>query len=319
MMKKNRGFSIHNKVSVVLLNWNGEEDTIECLDSLKSVDYPNYEVILVDNCSKKDSIDTIREYLDNDVYYSYDLIEKKDLDEFTKREDSNLIFILNDENAGFAGGNNVALNYIKDTCPSGYLMLLNNDTVITENLLTALVNKFNESDDTGFVGANHFYYHDRTKLQTVGGGLIDLVHGECMAVTEFNRYDEFDFLTGSCVFMSCDVLRDVGVMCEDYFMYWEDVDWSTHARKKGYKLRISNTGCIYHKEGSSIQSLSRIYYHTRNRILYMKRNTSGLMYYKFMIYIVLYVMKESFTNIHKNRQYSITMMRGLKDGLLKII
>lgn len=302
----------------MLLNWNGEEDTIECLDSLKSLNYPNFEVFLVDNDSCENSVNSIVDYLDNDEYYNYVLVEKKHLDTFVRTDDSNLIFILNDSNAGFAGGNNVALNYVKDNYPSGYVMLLNNDTIVTDDLLDALVEKFNESDDIGFVGVNHYYYHDRNTLQTVGGGLIDLVHGECMAVTEFGKYEEFDFLTGSCVFMSCDVLRDVGVMSEDYFMYWEDVDWSTRARLKGYKLKISDTGCIYHKEGASIKSLSRIYYHTRNRILYMKRNTNGLTYHKFIIYIFLYVMKESVTNIHKNKQYSHTLIKGLKDALLKI-
>jgi len=302
----------------VLLNWNGEEDTIECLDSLKSLNYPNFEVFLVDNDSCENSVNSIVDYLDNDEYYNYVLVEKKHLDTFVRTDDSNLIFILNDSNAGFAGGNNVALNYVKDNYPSGYVMLLNNDTIVTDDLLDALVEKFNESDDIGFVGVNHYYYHDRNTLQTVGGGLIDLVHGECMAVTEFGKYEEFDFLTGSCVFMSCDVLRDVGVMSEDYFMYWEDVDWSTRARLKGYKLKISDNGCIYHKEGASIKSLSRIYYHTRNRILYMKRNTNGLTYHKFIIYIFLYVMKESVTNIHKNKQYSHTLIKGLKDALLKI-
>lgn len=302
----------------MLLNWNGEEDTIECLDSLKSLNYPNFEVFLVDNDSCENSVNSIVDYLDNDEYYNYVLVEKKHLDTFVRTDDSNLIFILNDSNAGFAGGNNVALNYVKDNYPSGYVMLLNNDTIVTDDLLDALVEKFNESDDIGFVGVNHYYYHDRNTLQTVGGGLIDLVHGECMAVTEFGKYEEFDFLTGSCVFMSCDVLRDVGVMSEDYFMYWEDVDWSTRARLKGYKLKISDNGCIYHKEGASIKSLSRIYYHTRNRILYMKRNTNGLTYHKFIIYIFLYVMKESVTNIHKNKQYSHTLIKGLKDALLKI-
>ena len=302
----------------MLLNWNGEEDTIECLDSLKSLNYPDFEIFLVDNNSCEDSVNSILNYLDNDEYYNYVLVEKKHLDTFVRTDDSNLIFILNDSNAGFAGGNNVALNYVKDNYPSGYVMLLNNDTIVTDDLLDALVEKFNESDDIGFVGAKHYYYHDRNTLQTVGGGLIDLVHGECMAVTEFGKYEEFDFLTGSCVFMSCDVLRDVGVMSEDYFMYWEDVDWSTRARLKGYKLKISDTGCIYHKEGASIKSLSRVYYHTRNRIIYMKRNTNGLTYHKFIIYIFLYVMKESVTNIHKNKQYSHTLIKGLKDALLKI-
>ncbi len=303
----------------MLLNWNGDEDTIECLESLKMLDYPCFDVYLVDNHSQKQSVDSLISYLDSDSFYNSVLVEKDDLFAYEKNDDVNLVFILNDSNAGFAGGNNVALNYIRENIFSGYVMLLNNDTTVSEDLLTGLVTKFNESDDTGFVGAKHYYYHDRNRIQTVGGGLIDLVHGECSAVTEERTCDDFDFLTGSCIFMSCDVLRDVGVMDEEYFMYWEDVDWCTLARKKGYKLKISDTGYIYHKEGASIKSLSRIYYHTRNRILYMKRHTNGLTYWKFLIYIVLYVLKESVTNIHKNGEYSRTLLRGLKDALLKII
>ncbi len=301
------------------MNWNGDEDTIECLESLKELNYPNFDVFLVDNNSEKQSIDNLIDYLNNDSFYNSVIIEKDDLNTFDKKDENNLVFILNNTNAGFAGGNNVALNYIRNNISSGYVMLLNNDTIVSKDLLTGLVNKFNESDDIAFVGANHYYYHDRNTLQTVGGGSIDLVHGECSAITTPNLQDEFDFLTGSCVFMSCDVLRDVGLMNEEYFMYWEDVDWSTAARKKGYKLKISDTGYIFHKEGASIQSVSRIYYHTRNRILYMKRNTSGLTYYKFMIYIVLYVIKESLTNITKNKEYSFALLNGLKDALLKII
>lgn len=300
------------------MNWNGEEDTIECLDSLKSLDYPDFDVYLVDNSSESESINGIIHYLNGESYYSYDLVEKDDLLSYNRKEDSNLVFILNDENAGFAGGNNIALNYIGENVSSGYVMLLNNDTVVTDDLLNGLVDKFNESDDTGFVGAVHYYYDSPDMIQTVGGGNIDLVHGECMAVRFIGSQDEFDFLTGSCVFMSCEVLREVGVMDEEYFMYWEDVDWSTRARNQGYKLRISDIGCIYHKEGASIPSLSRIYYHTRNRILYMSQNTTGLIYCKFIIYIVLYVLKESITNMHKNRKYTVTLIKGLKDGLVKI-
>lgn len=303
----------------MLLNWNGDEDTIECLESLKKLDYPCFDVYLVDNHSQKQSVDRLISYMDSDSFYNSVLVEKDDLFAYEKNDDVNLVFILNDSNAGFAGGNNVALNYIRENIFSGYVTLLNNDTTVSEDLLTGLVTKFNESDDAGFVGAKHYYYHDRNRIQTVGGGLIDRVHGECSAVTEEGTCDDFDFLTGSCIFMSCDVLRDVGVMDEEYFMYWEDVDWCTLARKKGYKLKISDTGYIYHKEGASIKSLSRIYYHTRNRILYMKRYTNGLTYWKFLIYIVLYVLKESVTNIHKNGEYSRTLLRGLKDALLKII
>lgn len=289
---------------------------MECLESLKHVNYDFYDIYLVDNDSKKESVDYILNYLENDSYYSHSLVSKNQLYNYVKPDDVDILFIINDENSGFAGGNNVALNYILKTKLTDYVLLLNNDTIVSPDFIDGLISKFNESDDTGFVGIKHYYYHERNKLQTVGGGIVDLVHGEAMAVFDDTR-DSFDFITGSCIFTSVDVLDEVGTMNEDFFMYWEDVDWSSCVCEHGYKLRISNRGCIYHKEGASIKSLSRLYYHMRNRIFYMKRHTSGLIYYKFIIYIVLFALKEFFMNIYKNPKYSKVIINGLKDGLLK--
>lgn len=289
---------------------------MECLESLKHVNYDFYDIYLVDNDSKKESVDYILNYLENDSYYSHSLVSKNQLYNYVKPDDVDILFIINDENSGFAGGNNVALNYILKTKLTDYVLLLNNDTIVSPDFIDGLISKFNESDDTGFVGIKHYYYHERNKLQTVGGGIVDLVHGEAMAVFD-DTGDSFDFITGSCIFTSVDVLDEVGTMNEDFFMYWEDVDWSSCVCEHGYKLRISNRGCIYHKEGASIKSLSRLYYHMRNRIFYMKRHTSGLIYYKFIIYIVLFALKEFFMNIYKNPKYSKVIINGLKDGLLK--
>lgn len=289
---------------------------MECLESLKHVNYDFYDIYLVDNDSKKESVDYILNYLENDSYYSHSLVLKNQLYNYVKSDDVDILFIINDENSGFAGGNNVALNYILKTKLTDYVLLLNNDTIVSPDFIDGLISKFNESDDTGFVGIKHYYYHERNKLQTVGGGIVDLVHGEAMAVFD-DTGDSFDFITGSCIFTSVDVLDEIGTMNEDFFMYWEDVDWSSCVCEHGYKLRISNRGCIYHKEGASIKSLSRLYYHMRNRIFYMKRHTSGLIYYKFIIYIVLFALKEFFMNIYKNPKYSKVIINGLKDGLLK--
>lgn len=304
-------------MAIVLLNWNGHEDTIECLESLKNINYSNFDVYLVDNDSKGESVDSIKHYLENDSFYLSDIVSYDEFSTYVKPNDINLLFILNNENSGFAGGNNVALDFISKNKSSDYVLLLNNDTVVSNDFLNGLLDKFNESSNTGFVGINHYYY-GTSNLQTIGGGLVDLVHGECMASYDDNQTD-FDFITGSCIFTSLEVLLDVGLMNEDYFMYWEDVDWSSTVREHGYVLQVSDTGCIYHKEGASIKSLSRIYYHTRNRIFYMKRHTSGLIYYKFIVYIILYVLKESVTNIFKDSKYSKTLLKGLKDGLLKVI
>lgn len=300
-------------VAILLLNWNGHADTIECLDSLKNINYPNYKIFLVDNNSKKTSVDTIKEYLKNQDYYIYDVATSKDLSKYSMDEKTNLLFILNDNNAGFAGGNNVALRYFIERKPTDYVLLLNNDTVVSEDFLDALLDKIKEEQDIGFVGITHYYYDEKDRIQTVGGGKVDYVHGESMAVTKKGtKY--FDFITGSCILLSTQLLCKIGPIREDYFMYWEDVDWSTQARKKGYNLTVADYGCIYHKEGSSIKSLNRIYYHTRNRIRYMRYNTTKKEYHKFLIYITLFVLKESLTNMIKDRNYSKTLIKGFVDA-----
>ncbi len=299
-----------------MLNWNGHEDTVECLKSLTSIT-SEYNVYLVDNNSKRESVDYILNYLKNNSYYNYDIVKKCNIDNYQESSENNLLFILNDENAGFAGGNNVALEYVMRNKPSDYVLLLNNDTVVSCDFIEGMLDVFKKNDNIGFVGTKHYYYDNKKEVQTIGGGLVDLVHGEAMAVINYDEVEFFDFITGSCILMPMNVLEEVGCMSTDYFMYWEDVDWSTVVREHGYKLKVSKYGCIYHKEGASIKSLSRIYYHMRNRIWYMKRHTSGLIYYKFIIYIILFGLKESFTNIIKNKEYSKVILKGLKDGLLK--
>lgn len=284
------------------------------MESLKTVDYHDFDIYLVDNNSEKQSVDYIKDYLETQNNYSHDIVTSHDLLSY-KKEDNNLIFILNDVNSGFAGGNNVALEYLIKNEVCDFVLLLNNDTIVSTDFIRGLFDKLNESDNTAFVGATHYYYDNPKKMQTVGGGFIDWTHGECSAVHDKSQYDEYDFITGSCILMPIDILREVGPISTDYFMYWEDVDFSTVARRKGYKLRVSDYGCIYHKEGSSIKSLSRIYYHTANRILFMKKFTNGLNYYKFIIYIVLYVLKESASNIITDKEYSKTLLKGLIKGL----
>ncbi|WP_170104041.1 glycosyltransferase family 2 protein [Methanosphaera cuniculi] len=302
-------------VSIILLNWNGEKDTVECLKSLRKLDYQDYVIYLVDNDSRESSLKYIEKYL-NESSYNSDIITSDDLNMYQKPDDVNLIFILNHENAGFAGGNNVALNYLIDNPEvTDYVLLLNNDTIIKPNLIDALLDKLHTDEKIGFIGVPHYYYDNPDKLQTIGGGFIDIKHAEAIACMEDK--DEFDFITGSCIFMPIEVLKQIGSLPEDYFMYWEDVDWSTNARNHGYKLVITTDTSIYHKEGASIKSYKRIYYHTRNRIWYMRKYTNSIKYYKFLVYMILFVLKTSTTAKNEDdKDYAKTLKLGLKDALL---
>ena len=303
-----------SSVAIILLNWNGYGDTIECLESLKGVNYDDFTVYLVDNDSGDDSVEKITEYLDRDKFYEYDILSRLNLDSYHKKSNINLVLILNDSNNGFAGGNNVALKYIMDNDVCDYVLLLNNDTIVSEDFITDLEDEFVEEEETGFVGITHYYY-DTHEIQTIGSGLVDTKHGEATAILEDTGLEP-DFITGSCIFTSRDVLIDVGLIYEDYFLYWEDVDWSTTAKNKGYMHKTSSKGYICHKEGASIESLNRIYYHTRNRIVYRKRHAKTSTYYHFLVYIILYVMKEITFNLGRTSHNKI-MIKALIHGIMK--
>lgn len=300
------------KVSIVLLNWNGHKDTIECLKSLKKLDYPNYEIYLVDNNSRADDVKQLKDYLDNSDY-NVDMITNNMLDNYVKSDNVDIVFIQNSENAGFAGGNNVSLNYLIENRNTDYVLLLNNDTIVETNLLDAMISKLDSNKNIGFVGVKHYYYDNPDKIQTIGGGFIDMKHGEASA--SYEVLDEYDFITGSCIFMKVDVLCKIGGIPEDYFMYWEDVDWSTKLRREGYHLTVADNTAIYHKEGASIISNKRLYYHTRNRIRYMRRYADKKSYDKFIRYMKLFVIKETMMKILTDKEYVKALTMGLKDAL----
>ncbi len=155
------------KVSIIILNWNGWEDTIECLESLYQINYPNYDVIVVDNGSQNESVEMIKNYASGELSVESDFFEYKKFNkpikifEYSAKEleslqiinenyynlDSNnkLILIKNEVNSGFSEGNNIGINFSLQFLNSNYILLLNNDTVVDKNFLNELV-KFADTD-----------------------------------------------------------------------------------------------------------------------------------------------------------------------------
>src|SRR4030042_2187559 len=143
-----KGNRMNPKVSIIILNWNGLEDTIECLNSLKKITYPNYKVILVDNGSKGNDARVLREKFGDYIH----LIE-------------------NDRNYGYAKGVNIGIRYALANSASEYILLLNNDTVVAPDFLNQLV-KLAESDSSvGIVGPKTYYYGSSSRLESIGARL----------------------------------------------------------------------------------------------------------------------------------------------------
>ncbi|WP_084640460.1 glycosyltransferase family 2 protein [Meiothermus rufus] len=212
------------RVYILILNWNGWKDTIKCVESLKSLQYPKYEIIVLDNGSTNDSVIRIRE-----AYPDVTLIEIG-------------------SNLGFAGGNNVGIRYALDK-GADYIWLLNNDTVVDPNALTAMVDLAESDPKVGVVGSILYYMNEPSRVQAWGGGRVSLVFG-------YSRHlmaaGEPHYITGASMLLRRDALIREGLLDERYFMYWEDADICFRLRRSGWKLAVAENSRVLHKESASV-------------------------------------------------------------------
>lgn len=244
-------------VSVILVNYNGFEDTIECVKSLKDIDYDNYEIIVVDNGSTVNPTDQQSRYLSE-----------------------NTIFIRNDKNLGFAGGNNIGIKTVLQHNPQ-YLLLLNNDTVVKKDFLTRLVETAESHSNVGIV-CGKIYWFDEPDTLWFDGGEID--RNTCITTHyNYNKKDthmdnqqtrEISFATGCMWLVPSETIQTVGMMDEDYFLYSEDDDYCCRITDAGYKIIYNPAVSIYHKVSKSSggsMNASVQYYIARNKLMIIEK------------------------------------------------
>jgi GT2 family glycosyltransferase len=305
------------KVEIIILNWNGWKDTLECLESVYRINYPNYEVIVVDNGSENESIEKIREYCRGEIVIKSKLLPdiadpcKKPIIiiEFTKEEldldnakndkiealfpNRKLILIKNDKNYGFAEGNNIAIKYALNALNSDYLLLLNNDTVVDKELLWESIKVAETDKKIGIIGPKIYYYdfRGRTDVINLAGGVINLWRGQTyrIGVNEIDKgqYDEIrkvDYVEGSSLLIKKQVIDKIGLIDSSYFAYWEEIDFCMRGSKVGYWSMYVPKARIWHKISSSVESSQKIYFLTRNRFLFTKKFSTNSQYVSFLFY-----------------------------------
>lgn len=261
------------KVFIIVLNWNGWRDTIECLESLQKVDYPNFEVLVVDNGSTDDSVQKIDECLQS---------AKNKLRVTSYKLQVNL---------GFAGGNNAGTRYALEHGVD-YAFILNNDTTVAPDFLTKLI-EAGESDPKIGVAGPMIYFFDKPKTIWFGGGKINWLknRGTHLHYQEIDRGQlsqnfDTDYITGCGLLIKKEVMEKIGLMAEDYFLYYEDADWNLRTKEAGYKIVLAPQAKIWHKVSASAKELSEsyIYYHVRNGLLLAKRH--GTVLTKAIVYLL---------------------------------
>ncbi|MEN6520996.1 MAG: glycosyltransferase family 2 protein [Armatimonadota bacterium] len=242
------------KVAIIVLSWNGKDDTFECLKSLGEVVYPNFWTILVDNGSTDGTAEAVRS-----AFSDVEVIETG-------------------QNLGFAGGNNIGIRRSLDSGADAVL-LLNNDTVVAPEFLSPLVKVLYRSDDIAAVNPL-IYYYDQPDVIWSAGGEIDRRTGiayqrylDIKDVGQFRGETAVDYGVGAALLICREAIEKVGLLDPDYFLYYEESDWCFRARDAGYKTIFTPESKIWHKvsRGFEGRSAAQLYYFCRNRLYFLKK------------------------------------------------
>jgi GT2 family glycosyltransferase len=297
------------KVSVIILNWNGLLNTLECLESLKKITYQNYDIILIDNGSEGNDVRILKEKFGDCIR----LIE-------------------NNLNSGFTEGNNIGIRLaIKETSPD-YILLLNNDTVVAVDFLDQLVAVAEKNPLIGIVGPKIYFYNQPEKIQFTMAK-IDLWRGKVIQIgyNEIDRgqYDtlqEIESCEGSCFLIRREVMEKIGGLDSEYFAYWEDTDYCLRARKAGFRIVYCPLSKIWHKGWSKIWDKTYIciarevavYYFERNRFLFIKKHANRLQKVSFLLYYIFFQFwfwSGYFLIYYRNLQGYKAFLRGFYAGM----
>jgi len=287
-----------SKVFIIILNWNGRADTIECLESLRKIGYRDYKIVVVDNGSTDGSADVIPKKYFQDVAF----IETK-------------------KNLGFAGGNNIGINYALEN-DAEFILLLNNDTIVEPDFLTELVKAAQADDKIGIVGPMINFYDNRDTIW-FGGGKINWLktkgshvsYGLQTTRSPLTAGSDYStgYLTGCCLLIKRKVIEKIGFLSEDYFLYYEDTDWCLRSRQAGFETVLAPAAKIYHKQSRSAQEFSYpyVYYHSRNGLILGSKFGPRFLIYLLSAWIFLKQMVKLVLGYKKN--WARPVMRGVTD------
>ncbi|NJN94929.1 MAG: glycosyltransferase family 2 protein [Anaerolineales bacterium] len=243
------------KVSVIILCHNGVDLTLECLASLRQQDYPDLQIIVVDNASQDNTIEA--------VHHAYPEVE----------------IVATGQNLGYAAGNNVgmtaALQHAADL-----VFLVNNDTRLESGCISTLVRGLEARPNIGMIGPM-VYTWDNESIISSAGGQVDWQYGDAINVgmgeVDHGKYParSVDFINGCGLMVTRAALEQAGMLDPKFFMYWEETDWCQRVRRAGFEIRFEPAARMFHKASIVVEELgpTTLYYMTRNRFLFFARHT----------------------------------------------
>lgn len=269
---------------IIILNWNGWQDTIECVESCHKLTYPNFCIVMVDNGSTDGSEVILRERF------------------------SDVVIIQTGANLGFAGGNNIGIRHALEQ-GADYVWLLNNDTTVEPDSLNALVAAAGCNEHIGMVGSKIVYFENPSQLW-YAGAVFDqarpyLPSHRGLREQDCGQYDntgETGYVTGCSLLARRTMIDQIGLLDEGLFLYFEDVDWNARARQAGWLLAYAPASVVRHKESISTggaASPAVMYYTARNRLYFVQRNFPHFIFkalgYNLYEHVLVNIKKRRFT------------------------
>lgn len=288
-----RGDRLTNKplVYIITINWNGLEDTLECLSSLEKINYSPYRIIVVDNGSENNQGDVIKE--------KYPFIE----------------IIENVKNEGFVNANNQGIE-VALIQNAKYIFLLNNDTIVKNDFLDILIEHAEKNKDVGIISPKILYYNSDT-IWSMGGNInyftgFSIMIGKRKKSKQYNEIIEPDFITGCAMLIKREVIEKIGLLDPIYFAYYEDVDYSYKVKKAGYNIKVIPESIIWHKKSASagikgsIREINELqaYLWARNGIIFGRKNIYGWRKYLFLFGHLTFKFFFVLLNLSKKRSIS---------------
>jgi GT2 family glycosyltransferase len=287
------------------VNWRQYALTEQCLQSLAGIEHKAYDLYVVDN--------------------EYDAKQWK----YICEKFPHVYWFNSSENLGFTGGNNLALKKLLDK-DYDFVLLLNNDTLVTPDFLTQMLRAARENPEAGAVAAKIVYTADPAKIWAAGGSM-NRVTGKIgnrgfghVDKAQFDHSGTVDYIPGCCFLIRMPLLRQIGLMDESLFAYFEDFDWSMKIKMAGYTNWYCHKALIYHSVGASSREGGRKgtmnpvvwYLNTRNKVIMLRRYYKGIYLLTSSCTFFMFLCVLAIAFVLRGRAYkSLYLWRGLRDGL----
>jgi len=314
-----------SKLAIVVLNWNGASDTVECLESLLNAGLGESEIVVVDNGSTDGSVTSLVAWAAERGFAceegSWLTGGRYDLEGRRGNSAARISLIETGANLGFSGGNNVGIRYALER-GAGWVLLLNNDTVVEPDCLRELMPRAEQAGVA--ISGGMIYEHANPSRLWFGGGKFSWWRDRMVRSTAGSPPGDglldTDWITGCCLLVRKDVFDDIGLLDESAFLYGEDVDFCRRAAKASYRRCVVLNARIYHKVSrSSVPDSPLMWYHfTKSRLYFHRKHHSALLHGVFLsIYVCTRLGRMLLWLVRGRRDLIRATLSALRDAYLR--